>query len=415
MEWKIKVGISKSFRSDYLSLHPEKQKDTRKALCSFMHDWDTTGLDYEQVQGTTWLWSIRTSGGDRAFLKPYEAEGVYLFLTVGHHDNARERAKRKQVDVNPYTGAIQIFEMPEDIMAAPASKTDGALSDEAPSQTVERPFAGVSNEDLLKIGVPGELLEYVHRMDMEWLGGAESRLPQGAYECLALLAEGEPLDDVLDYAKDYYAKSQRDIVAALESPASRETFFVVDNEDELEKALSGSWEDWMIFLHPKQRRIVDADFKGPARVIGAAGTGKTVAALHRAKRLASECGPGEKVFFTTFTTNLTEDISRNLEKICTPEELERIEVRNMDDWADAFLKKYGLRSGIVYNRPRIRALDNMWKEASQGSPLGFDVEVYKNEWETVVMPQRILSYEEYAKADRKHSGLRLDAVQRKQM
>ena len=45
-------------------------------------------------------------------------------------------------------------------------------------------------------------------------------------------------------------------------------------------------EDWMIFLHPDQRTVVQRRYEGPARVRGSAGTGKTVVALHRAVELA---------------------------------------------------------------------------------------------------------------------------------
>jgi len=47
-------------------------------------------------------------------------------------------------------------------------------------------------------------------------------------------------------------------------------------------AASAPAEDWVVFLHPARDEIVRASYRGPARVRGAAGTGKTVVALHRA-------------------------------------------------------------------------------------------------------------------------------------
>ena len=41
------------------------------------------------------------------------------------------------------------------------------------------------------------------------------------------------------------------------------------------------FEKWIVFLHPAQRGLVERDWTGPARVVGSAGTGKTVVALHR--------------------------------------------------------------------------------------------------------------------------------------
>jgi hypothetical protein len=55
----------------------------------------------------------------------------------------------------------------------------------------------------------------------------------------------------------------------------------------LEAALAEPIEDWMTFLHQDQARLVRRTFNGPARIRGAAGTGKTVLGLHRAAYLAA--------------------------------------------------------------------------------------------------------------------------------
>lgn len=75
---------------------------------------------------------------------------------------------------------------------------------------------------------------------------------------------------------------------------------------ELERIAAAPIEDWMVFLHPDQRAVVEREFDGPARVRGAAGTGKTVVALHRAASLARRyCGDGGlRVLFTTYIESL---------------------------------------------------------------------------------------------------------------
>ena len=69
-----------------------------------------------------------------------------------------------------------------------------------------------------------------------------------------------------------------------------------------------------MFLHPAQREFVERDFNGPARVIGSAGTGKTVVALHRAVRLAAE-DPEARVLLTTFTEQLALGLSEKLKRL----------------------------------------------------------------------------------------------------
>lgn len=81
---------------------------------------------------------------------------------------------------------------------------------------------------------------------------------------------------------------------------------------------------------------MEKNFNGPARVLGGAGTGKTVVAMHRAKMLASNLESNEKILFTTYTKNLAEDIKDNLRKICTAEEMKRIDIINLDAWVSNF-------------------------------------------------------------------------------
>ena len=40
--------------------------------------------------------------------------------------------------------------------------------------------------------------------------------------------------------------------------------------------------EWLLFLHPEQRAVVDANFGGPASLSGVSGSGKTCVAIHRA-------------------------------------------------------------------------------------------------------------------------------------
>ena len=91
-------------------------------------------------------------------------------------------------------------------------------------------------------------------------------------------------------------------------------------------------EKWRVFLHPAQREIVNRTYSGAARVLGGAGTGKTVVAMHRAKHLAARLKDKERILFTTYTKNLASDIRDNLRKICSTEEQKRIDVINLDAW-----------------------------------------------------------------------------------
>jgi superfamily I DNA/RNA helicase len=85
-------------------------------------------------------------------------------------------------------------------------------------------------------------------------------------------------------------------------------FRVVSDQAELAAALDASWDEWAVFLHPAQQEFVDRSFNDPARVIGSAGTGKTVVALHHAVRLAADA-PNSRVLLTTFSIGLAKGLA----------------------------------------------------------------------------------------------------------
>jgi hypothetical protein len=97
-------------------------------------------------------------------------------------------------------------------------------------------------------------------------------------------------------------------------------------------------EDWMIYLHPAQQRPVTLSADGPVRVRGAAGTGKTVVALHRARRLAEQLGA--PVLLTTFVRNLP-TVWRGLFEVFAPEVRDRLEMRTVDSVGFAVYKDGG--------------------------------------------------------------------------
>ncbi|MDE0004554.1 MAG: DNA helicase, partial [Rhodospirillaceae bacterium] len=71
-----------------------------------------------------------------------------------------------------------------------------------------------------------------------------------------------------------------DYVTALSRDDSRARFVVIENDLELEEMFNAPLERWRVFLHPSQRRLVERHWNGPVRVLGGAGTGKTVVAMH---------------------------------------------------------------------------------------------------------------------------------------
>ncbi len=109
--------------------------------------------------------------------------------------------------------------------------------------------------------------------------------------------------------------SDQELLDSFDHPSAQMGFAKLAGADELRRVITGGdFSAWRVFLHPQQRTWVRGDWKGPYRISGGAGTGKTVVVLHRARRLAVE-DPGAPIVVTTFTTNLAAELSRSLERL----------------------------------------------------------------------------------------------------
>ena len=236
------------------------------------------------------------------------------------------------------------------------------------------------------------------------------RLPVEAYEALFLYMAGESYEQIiLERETPSEPVDPTDFAAALDRDDTRSRFVVIENDRELEEMFSAPLERWRVFLHPSQRRLVERNWNGPVRVLGGAGTGKTVVAMHRARWLARNLPAGNRILFTTFTRNLAADIEHNLRAICTPEEMERIEIVNLDRWVQRLLRGKGYRFRLSFERHA-----DAWREAMAKKPLGlgFSDRFFSDEWEQVIQANGVESREEYLRVARTGRGVRLNRATR---
>ena len=401
----VKVAISSDFLTAFARLPRQVQGKVTEFVNKFRNNPKAPGINYEKLNTgiDKKICSVRIDDTYRGIVVRQQETGVYLLLWVDHHDEAYQWASRKRCEVNSKTGAIQVYDVQTVVEKVSASENASL-------------FGAAKDEELLKLGVPEAQLEFVRSfINKEDFYHAKSAMPQDAYEHLYWLAEGFPVEEVLELALEEQntAVSGEDLSAALEVPTTRNSFVVVEGEDELRRIMAEPLEKWRVFLHPAQRKIVQKEYSGPARVLGGAGTGKTVVAMHRAKHLASKCEGQQKILMTTFTANLAADIRENLRKICTLEELRRIEVVHLDAWVNQFLRESGFSAQIGYDD----AIVPLWEKAIllADNNLPFERSFYEEEWNRIVIAQEALTLEKYVKATRNGRGTRLDRKKRMQV
>ncbi len=406
MNDKPTVAISADFLTSYAALPRQKQGKVTEFFNKFRNNPMHPGINFEKIEAgiDKNICSVRIDDTYRAIVVRQPESGVFILLWVDHHDEAYDWAKRKKCSVNKTTGSVQIFDVREVVVEKTVTEDPGL-------------FDTVPNEVYARIGLPEEQISMVKSIKtLDELHAKKAAIPEEAYEGLEWIGNGFEIDEVL---YELYPEHENveinvdDLAAALQSDASKKSFVIVEGEEELEAIMQEPLEKWRIFLHPTQRKVVNKKFNGPARVLGGAGTGKTVVAMHRAKELASKCEGNKKILFTTYTRNLAEDIRENLRKICTAEEMRKIEVINLDAWVSNFLRQQGYEYQVVYDDES----DKAWEEALAlvGGGLAFIQNFYKDEWIKVVQAQEVYDKVSYCKASRVGRGVRLDRKVRLQI
>ena len=405
------IAISDDFLSAFAALPKKKQARVNDFVRKFRQNPMSGGINYEKIKGARDenLRSVRIDREYRGIvLHPGGKGAVYILLWVDHHDEAYRWAKNRIAKIHPETGAIQII--------AADKAADILPPEEQKPRKAQGLFDTFRDRQLLRLGVPEELLPLVRSVESEHdLDRIDRYLPQEASEGLFMLASGYSLEEALRELERTAPGSvdTSDFEAALLNDDSRRRFQVVEDELELQEILAAPLEKWRVFLHPTQRKLVYRDWNGPVRVLGGAGTGKTVAALHRAKWLAEKVftGKGDKILFTTFTRNLAADIGENLKKICSSEAIGRIEVINLDKWVSDFLKRHGYSYSVDYGEKT----GELWEEALSLAPEEPDItpSFFRAEWEKVIQPQEITTLAQYLKASRLGRGAKLNRKARK--
>jgi hypothetical protein len=417
MSVKPKVALSQDFLGNMAKLPSGVQGKILKWAIRFQSDPTSSGINYEKIKTARDqnLRSVRIDQDWRGIVfKPPQGD-VYVLLYADHHDSAYRWAENRKLAINPVTGAMQIVVLEE--VAQPQVRTYEKREAAVAAEEVHPPlFENLSERELMSLGTPEELVLKVRSIRSEDdLDALQSALPVEAYEGLFLVAAGETVSNVLASRETRIDKEvdTSNFAGALETAESQARFYVVEDDEALTAVLNAPLAQWRVFLHPTQRKLAVGDRSGPVRVLGGAGTGKTVLAMHRAKWLAeNRTNDDQKVLFTTFTRNLAIDIEENLKTLCTAQTMRRIEVKNLDAWVYGFLRSQHYEHRIVYGRQGEAA--EAWQRALavKDAKLGFSDEFYVQELEQVVLAYGVATRDEYRTVRRAGRGVILSRSKR---
>jgi superfamily I DNA/RNA helicase len=200
---------------------------------------------------------------------------------------------------------------------------------------------------LLNLGLnsdEGEILEVLGDVGDE----INREIADLALNLVTALRDGKR--DIAERHRDLYlGRRER---ATEETPITPDVVLAEANSDTLivlndlsEEEFDALWDpsrfqEWMLYLHPGQKRVVDEDLDKPCVFTGVSGSGKTCVLVHRALRLA-KLYPGEPILILTLNRSLAHLIEKHVDRLANGSK-HQVKVMAFYDYLESVLKLYGL-------------------------------------------------------------------------
>lgn len=408
---KFNMTMSRECLQDLGKLPPNVQpRAVRTAERMIKSPW-ARELHPEKIQqADNGVYSCQVDKSYRIIWKHIKPNDIVLCL-IDNHDEAYRRARRKRFTLED--GVVHMADVVEVDAKAPGRPSGifGWLGTRGGEPGTL--FVGYRDQELIDIGVPEEVLPNIRALDnINQLDLVERLLPEDVHNRLCEIALG--IADIPIVADKKLKKSLE------KHEGGKDLYRFIDSE-EFKRALAGDMEDWMLFLAPHQKRLINRTYHGPARIKGVAGSGKTVVAIHRARRLAREASNrNKKVLFLTYGSRLPNVIDYLLKHLAgrNAPELRVVECVTVHQWCYRFLCDHG-------NCPRVdRTGKTYWKALDHAIARGISLHpgfkiwsrptrFFKDEIKYAIKGRAISSLEEYLALDRSGRGTALQQSERR--
>jgi superfamily I DNA/RNA helicase/mRNA-degrading endonuclease RelE of RelBE toxin-antitoxin system len=400
--------IADSFTKALSKLSAQEQTAVKITVFDLQQDPSAPGLQFHRIDKSkdANFWSIRANRDIRVIV--HKTADSFLVCYTDHHDNAYKWAERRRIETHPKTGAAQIVEVRErveEITVPVYAEPQPVAAAEAPARFLPPLFLQLSKDDLLGVGVPEDWVDDVHNASEDSFFDLTDHIPAEAAEAL------------LDYVSTgvlHQPQAGSPGTSPFDHPDAQRRFRVLDDVEELERALTYPWDQWTIFLHPSQRRVVDQDFNGPARVSGSAGTGKTVVALHRTAAVLKKNNRA-KVLLTTFSSPLANTLEHKLRMLtgnngANPSNVTILPFEGVA--RDLFTLAFGHAPRAASREQVKSALNTAVKELGLAE---LNIRFLVSEWTNVVDAWQIDSLEAYTQVPRLGRKNRMGSKQRERV
>ena len=404
---KLEVSYTPRFMKTFMSLNKKEMNLVQEGILAWLKKPENPSSNFEklQFQGNN-IYSIRANDAWRIIMA--KIDGVYFLLhTGGQHDKTNDWARNKQIDINTISGSFAISDIN-------VQEVKEKIEEDKQAEDKRGVFEQMDDGTLALLSVPENWYEAVREVKtMDHLYLLMERIPDEAIDNLEIILEEKmPLNIFLSQLRSDAAQLPKEINELIKVKPG---FNIISEDEDLYEQMQKDINVFRFYLHPSQRYLAYHDFKGPMKVTGSAGTGKTVVAMNRAKQLVEKLGPQDKpVLFTTYTTYLI----KNLQSIFEAEGIgkSKLHVVNLHEIA----KNYAFEIELFSPKTRFvageREVKGLWSSFVRKHPeLGFDAEFLQAEYEQVFQKQHITSFDTYKHVKREGRGQALGQEQRKKV
>lgn len=358
------------------------------------------------------VYSCRVDDNYRIIWKHIKPNDI-VFWMIDAHDDAYNRTTRKRFRLDD--GMVRIVDVVEEAAQHNAQRStdlDWLIQQKQQTHTPGKLFLGYQDDELRKLGVPENWLPHVRVMDdLNDLQLLEEKLDPTVFDAL-LSASIHTEPTVPDKALHQSLKRYQ---------GGDDLHRFVDS-DEFKRALAGDMQDWMIFLAPHQRRLVAANYNGPARIKGVAGSGKTVVAIHRAYRLYGLANDkGVRVLYLTYGNRLPGITRQLLQRLAGDKLVDDnfLECTTLHKWCSAFLRGHGISLNTIDPRNQRTKIEAAIESVK---PRYTDLAIWKqshyffaDEIKIAIKGRAIKTRDDYLKLDRSGRGTPLQGRERHAM
>ena len=406
----MNFSVSLEFLNDLKGLAPAVKNHALSALLRMNENIWAPEMHPEKVKGAeSGIYSSRADDSYRIIWKYIKPIDVVLLL-IDQHDPAYRRASRKSftlengflrirdtltLDATSYTGRDELFGFPSG-----REKSIGEL------------FIGYSDAEIMEWGVPEEVFPNIRALNnVNQLDAIARLVPQPVFDHMCEIALG-----IIERP----TVPDNQLTASITQNQGGEDVYRFIDSDEFKRVLEGKIEDWLLFLAPHQKAIVQREFTGPARIKGVSGSGKTVVAIHRARQLAQRIkNEDANIIFLTYGNRLPE-VNRHLLTQLVGEDsvlLSRIECKTIHQWCSQFLRSCG-EFPKVYERQAEEILSNAITETMHDMKVGNnlarrDTNFFADEIRYVIKGKELRHENDYLELERSGRGTRLSVDERR--